>query len=157
MKSYSAYDVFAKAELRLFRAVTRAVKRLPGDPMTLRCHELTRAVAWLPMPRGIELLVQDGLFGMVDHSWLLIWAPHEKTQSRHSRVTYSILDVYSVGRLPQVQLLDLAVPTHHNALYRPGPPRDDIDQPLVHRLVRELKKSWPFDGVTMEPRRGGRK
>ena len=54
------------------------------------------------------------------------------------RINYpNVLDVYAVGSLPQVRLLDgrhTALP-HTGWAYRPADPRDDIDARMVDRLL----------------------
>jgi hypothetical protein len=71
----------------------------------------------------------DGHYGAVNHSWLMTKTPHAP----------KILDVYSVGRLPQVQLLVIAPATLHTQLFRPGPDRTDIRTAVVDRMVQFLR------------------
>ncbi len=91
MRSYSETHVFSARELKILQQATEIVAGFPGEP-ELRCHEVARAVGHL---LGLE--VQDGKYGIVEHSWLWL------TPEPHT----AILDVYCVGRLPQVQIVDL--------------------------------------------------
>ena len=85
--------------LALYERAVVLVASLPDEDHLLgkpvRCHEVARAVG-----RILGLPVVDGVCGAVQHSWLTIQAhrdPDERT---------FILDVYAVGRLPPVQLVD---------------------------------------------------
>jgi hypothetical protein len=97
------------------------------DMEDLRCHEVARAVA---IVLGLE--VQDGKYGMVEHSWVLL-----------PRRTYcsTILDVYSVGRLPLVQLIHHTEILPHYDSYKAGDPRDVVEQEIVDLLVRILREA----------------
>lgn len=138
MIGYSGTELFREDEINLWRAATEAIARLDykAMPRTIRCHELARAVAALPVPELLSIAIQDGTYGAVDHSWIRVWHPRRKA--------YDLLDVYCVGRLPMVQLLTLDVGPMHGALYRAGPPRNDIDLLQVSTLTAKLRVTWPF-------------
>ena len=114
-------------ELNLWVQATRLVEMLPDDPEgKLRCHELSRAIGQI-----LNLPVQDGEYGIgCEHSWL--WTPMG-----------NILDVHSICRLPQVQLVHTHYPTaEQGRLYRGGPPRTDINQFTVDNLVSLMNISF---------------
>ena len=129
MKSYSALQVFGGHELQLLDQAIGMIERLPASllpsasPLArkvaeVRCHELARAVGEV-----LDLPVHDGKYGSVEHSWLL-----------SGRKTRNILDVYAVGRLPQVQLVHVEWMLPHDQ-YKTGPFRTDIDEAFVQELV----------------------
>lgn len=139
MKSYSEREIFTVGELELLRRAERLVAVLPEDTdpsrhhESVRCHELARAVG-----RVLGLQHQDGYYGFVDHTWL--WTSKFETNAlnRESRLGFpNILDVYSVGSLPMVRLVDgtrTQLP-HVGWSYRPGKEREDIDGEAVERMV----------------------
>jgi hypothetical protein len=88
----------------------------------LRCHELVRALHLVVYVDEYKLDVVDGKCGPIEHSWL-----------RFS--DGAILDVYVPGRLPSVQIIDPVV----SSAYRPGAPRRDVRQPILDRLVTEMR------------------
>lgn len=132
MISYSETNVFNAEELSLLGRATRMVARV-AEPAgeRLRCHELARAVAQL-----LQLRVIDGKFGPVDHSWIVF------PRKRHTML-HAILDVYAVGRLPMVQLVDGGVLSGNGELYKPGPRRADVDFELVQELVHQMEPEMP--------------
>jgi hypothetical protein len=71
MIGYSGTELFREDEIKLWRAATQAVTQLV-DARTIRCHELARAVAGLPVPEVLSIAVQDGTYGAVDHNWIRI-------------------------------------------------------------------------------------
>jgi len=121
MRSYS-FKCFTLEDLEFWARATHLVEAIP-DTMDkpIRCHEVARAVG-----RILDLPVVDGHYGAVDHSWLM-------TRTRSNKP--KILDVYSVGRLPQVQLLVLDPGTSHTTIFRPGPYRTDIRNDVVEHMV----------------------
>lgn len=135
MKSYSEEEIFTQAEVRLWLRATKMVGALPPMPK-LRCHELARAVG-----RMLELQHQDGYYGFVDHTWLWTTRFGPNALNNYTRLGFpNILDVYCVGSLPMVRLVDgkhTALP-HVGWAYRPGKPRDDITHDRVDDLVRTL-------------------
>lgn len=96
----------------------------------VRCHELTRAVwtalnaGWVSgVPEDDALVVRDGKFGSIEHSWMQF------------KATGHILDVYRPGVLPQVLLLDQFVTIRD---YHILGERTDIRQDMVKRFVKEM-------------------
>jgi hypothetical protein len=132
MKGYSASEEgFKPFEQRLLLQATQLVDCIPetlwgGGP--LRCHELARACG-----KFLNLPVADGRYGSVEHSWL--WT-RPLTPMQPGESPPNILDVYAVGRLPMVQLVDYSShgPRHHKH-YSFGSPRSDIDERVVARLI----------------------
>lgn len=123
MRGYAELEVFSPQELEardfaeLF--VSRAPAKLRGE--WVRCHELVRAVGELlelPAER-----VADGYCGLTEHSWL--WMGKRERY----KPPPNILDVYAVGRLPQVQLVYPRAPFD----YRLG-----LIVPIRRAVVREL-------------------
>lgn len=145
MKSYSAIEIFSERELALLERATRMVAALPEHhgrvtmPPTgiIRCHELARAVG-----RLLDLPYQDGHYGFVEHTWL--WTAPFDRQRIPDLVTYrvpNILDVYAVGKLPQVQLVHARSVTlpHLGWAWRPGDTRGDTDEGMVHTLHKLME------------------
>ena len=136
MIGYAGREVFTEQESRLFQLATLAVAHIPDDvdpdPNGVRCHEVARAVG-----RQLGLLVIDGRFGSVDHSWLHIMNGTKATRDRHS-----ILDVYSVARLPVVQLVDSHFSTQMMSLYRPGEQRKDIRGSVLDKINALLDRHF---------------
>jgi hypothetical protein len=119
MKGYAEAEVFTTKDLGLLRHATHLVELMPGKTAGewIRCHELARA---LGVMLG-NLLVIDGHYGAIEHSWLI--TPGKK-----------ILDVYVPGRMPQVQLVDpyaLISTTYRSAQV----PRTDIRKDVVQELL----------------------
>lgn len=132
MKSYSAVEVFKPHEIDLWQRAIKIVEALPDmrppEYDWLRCHEVARVVG-----RVLNLEVQDGHYGLVDHSWCRI---RRDVGDRSMFIeTWSVLDVYVVGRLPQVQLVSDVVGIRE---YRRGAERSDIQHGVVDSLVMLL-------------------
>lgn len=150
MKGYAETDVFGAWELERLNFVTRLIEWLRPDHLDLgseplRCHELTRAVAHImrrDLPGDAAIYVHDGQYGMVDHSWMWLRPPANPDGSlRHHGLVTSILDVYAVARLPQVQLVNahvLGTRKINDVSYRTGPDRTDIDDRVVNRLIYDM-------------------
>ena len=125
MNSYST-RIFPADLVHLRDVVERFVADLPDTAgHGLRCHEVARVVT-----RVFDVgAVVDGVYGPVDHSWIVFEGrPY-------------ILDPYAVGRLPQVQMLtvELGLAT----LYQERAQRDDIDTSLVADLAaRHEQMFW---------------
>lgn len=145
MIGYAETDVFGSWELERLNFATRLIAWLRPDQMDLgseplRCHELTRAVAHImrrDLTGGADILVQDGQYGMVEHSWLWLKPP---IQQHHGLVT-SVLDVYAVARLPQVQLVSMQVlgtRRVNGSAYLVGPDRTDINDRVVNGLIYDM-------------------
>jgi len=124
MIGYAESQVFPAYALTDMRAATKLIEKLPGkDPQGrwVRCHELARAVAPFLSPLWT---ITDGYYETCDHSWLR--AP-----------TGIVLDLYAVGQLPQVLLVDTNA-LLHRAAYRPQDRRRDIREDIVQWLRAQL-------------------
>jgi len=139
MIGHAERSMFTNRERLLYRDAARLVEAMPADTAygEIRCHELARAVGAM-----LSLEVQDGYYGFVDHSWL--WTrPLADCHILTSRVGFpNILDVYAVGRMPMVMLLDAehtCLP-HVGWAYRPDKLRDDIRWDVVERLIALMRK-----------------
>lgn len=115
---------------------------LQTDGEEIRCHELARATArvitrpdrwaWTGF---LRLTVEDGRFcpwqgGLsIDHSWIEI-----VDSAQH---VISFLDVYAIGRMPQVQLIqdDMRSAYRFTASYYVGAKREDIRHDVVEWLL----------------------
>ena len=133
MRGYSESVIFTCEEQELYDKATRLVESFDEKKFeTIRCHELARAVG-----QRLGLPVQDGHYGFVDHSWL--WTrPLGETMGRVGFP--NILDVYSVGQLPMVRLVDgqhTSLP-HVGWAYRPDKDRDDVRTDVVEQLVERM-------------------
>lgn len=137
MKSYSEKEVFTSAELDALARASRLVAKIDARDFesVIRCHELARAVG-----RLLDLRHEDGVYsanasdGGVDHSWLFV---------PNSWGGCSILDVYAVGRLPQVQLVYCGVTVPHHRCFLARGERDDIDGQVVDKLVAAMQRpTW---------------
>lgn len=133
MKGYTARKVLSAEELRLWDHATVLVERIP-ELRTLRCHELARAVGHV-----IGLPVQDGKFGIVEHSWL--WLPGEPLPDTTDQLSRwpNILDTYMPGAFPIVQAVYTGMPLPHVQGYKLGPDRDDIDVATVEWLLKLMR------------------
>jgi hypothetical protein len=132
MKGYSEQTVFSHQSVLAFRRATRMVERVVDTKTSTRCHELARACQLALLSLGHpHWLIADGHYGIVEHSWLEM-----SPETNH----HAILDVYSVGRLPMVQLVDirsLAVRQHLD-MYRGSSYRSDIDLHRVQALCLQM-------------------
>lgn len=129
MQGYTERVIFTRQEIRVWKMATEMVNRLP-DPLEsneIRCHELARAVGQV-----LGLDHSDGKFGFVEHSWLRT-CPDVKGRS-------NILDVYAVGMVPMVMLVDTKhVTLQMRKLYVPAKiPRTDIDEDRVKWLIQQM-------------------
>lgn len=140
MKGYSEREVFTELELGKLAAAISYVGRLDESKMegVVRCHELARAVG-----RILRLAHEDGMYcpagseGGINHTWLLV--PHE---GKGKIAGHSILDVYSVGRLPQVELLHCGLTVPHHVCFMPRTERNDIDERMVLRLIQAMMPDY---------------
>lgn len=126
MKSYSQRAMFETGDFVLLRMAVDVVTKLPDPPAgeEWRCHEVARIVQYALRLAGHTTLLQDGLYGTIDHSWL--WLPPYPRRV--------LLDTYAVGAHPQVQLRAGFVGDG----YKPGELRDDIDVELLERWMEDL-------------------
>lgn len=133
MRGYAEKTALPAREQELFRRATALVESIP-DIEGVRCHELARAVG-----RLLDLSWQDGYYGFVQHTWL--WTRELRQDHIVARTGFpNILDVYSVGSLPMVRLVDadcVSLP-HIGWSYRPGPDRTDIREAMVETLVGHM-------------------
>ena len=100
----------------------RAAKLVGWLPEGMRCHEVARAVGEV-----LGLPVVDGRYGCVNHSWLV--------------VDGYILDVYCVGRLPLVQVVDMSPTLPHRSDYQEGTARGDIDHAAVASAIGTWRRT----------------
>lgn len=132
-------ELFTKEELLMLRRAEAIVDLLPEetpDGELIRCHEVARIVGSL-----LKLPVQDGKYGMCDHSWL--WTREFDPTFPRLRVNGApkILDPYCVGSLPAVRILDSLVSLPHLGwAYQTGRERDDVKQDFVDSEVERIKK-----------------
>lgn len=127
--------VFTPQEVASWHRATTFVDRLP-ESGTVRCHEITRAVYKALDSYGLQHYweVVDGVFGHVDHSWLV------------GKKTDTILDVYAVGSLPMVQLINTTFLGVRDARrYKEGCTRKDINEVIIVVLASHMKAT--HDGV----------
>lgn len=133
MISHSEQEVFTEREIQLWKMATEmVVKVVEPEGVTVRCHELARAVGIV-----LGLPYSDGMLGSIEHTWLRVgdWA----TDIHDAK----ILDVYVPGGHPQVQLIHYgswSIPIR--TLYRQGVEyeRHDINEKLVAELVRQISQ-----------------
>jgi hypothetical protein len=133
MRGYAELEIFTGEELETWRCATKLVDALhEAEFPDVRCHELARAVG-----KVLGLQVQDGFYGFVDHSWLWL-RPLGPTVGRFGFP--NILDVYSVGVLPLVRLVDAQATSlpHVGWAYRPANAREDVKLDTVDRLVARM-------------------
>lgn len=138
MKSYAERESFTDGALQLHQLANRIVACIPHSigSEEIRCHELARAVAKLlrsELPAGDELHVQDGHFGILEHSWIEY---HTAIESAHRCF---LLDVYAPGVHPQVLLIDTTVIIRDAIRHVPQGPRDDINEDVIHRIVEAVR------------------
>ncbi len=141
MTPYVQREVFKAFDQVVWGRARRAVNAIGNEwGNELRCHELARAVhRLLDLP---VLTVIDGQLGAIEHTWLELIVPvPEVDQAREGRkARKAIIDVYTPGRLPQVQLIDpfpLMRP-----LYEPGPVRTDVRLAIVEQLYQEMRANY---------------
>lgn len=129
MRPYAERKALPQDAILLWRQARLLVDFIPERVgRDIRCHELARVIARV---LGPELTVKDGLYGRVQHSWLV--------------GDGFVLDVYAPGRLPQVQLIDDFFTLPERDLYKAGEPRSDIDEEWIEAtatvLLREVDLS----------------
>lgn len=133
MDSYAELEIFCQRDIDLFNRAVELVALVPGskvDGEDIRCHELTRAVGSI-----LKLPHVDGKYNSVEHSWLL--CVDNVLEMGGLR---ALLDVYAVGALPQVQLIDLrSWGPLRRAPYKEGPVRDDIRHHALEELLHYMR------------------
>lgn len=141
MTPYVVRKVFSQLALKYWAQADAVVDGIHQDlnKPELRCHEVARVVQRIlntqtPV-REEWLMLYDGKYGHVEHSWLTLKNPTGG---------YFILDPYAVGRLPMVQLIDGAGILPEMRLYNIGDLRDDIDQDWVDATIQTLWEKVPW-------------
>lgn len=141
MKSYAERQIFHVVAQAIWADAVDLVRRVSDRwGNEVRCHELARAAL-----QALQVLNQnklneahaslgivDGQLWAIEHTWLTYTCNDKEAPRRF------ILDVYTPGRLPQVQLLD----GEHFAIcrgYEPGEARKDIDIGLFGKLLHEMQ------------------
>lgn len=149
MRSYSVNE-FSSYERALFSMAELVVAELPDVDSSgelVRCHEVARIVAGVVHdvlargrgdPVSCGLWVQDGLYGLVDHSWL--WTSSLEV-ARERMTSPNILDPYCVGQLPQCRLVkcDYAVLPHLGFAYQPREVRTDLRVSFIELQIRRIR------------------
>jgi hypothetical protein len=101
VRSYSEAKVFSVSARALLEIAVELVQKIPDplpDEPEWRCHEVARAVG-----ERLGLRVVDGRFGGIEHTWLVV--PRGLLEDDRAPGE-AILDVYAIGILPQVRLVD---------------------------------------------------
>lgn len=125
MRSYSETMVFRANALAAFGDATRLVESIPPYDAyfdDVRPCELARAIG---LVLGLEYV--DGTYGAIPHTWLVV--------DDGTPAGACILDVYTVGALPMVRMLDRFPALPHRSLYTPGAPREVVDDFMVEALI----------------------
>ena len=126
MKGYSEKNVFTKKAKHCLKIANDIIEYMGNGYNKIRCHELARVCyKIIKENRYPEIVIVDGLYGAVDHSWLII--------------DNVILDVYVIGRLPQTQLVSPSIPgIRFDQTYKERAERTDIDEKLINRIVKKV-------------------
>lgn len=140
MKSYAERQIFHTVAQAIWADAVDIVRRVSDRwGNEVRCHELARAAltALTALNQrklneaNATLAIVDGHMWAVEHTWLT-YTCNDKVAPRRF-----ILDVYTPGRLPQVQLID-----EHFSIargYSAGDARKDIDLALFAKLLKEMQ------------------
>jgi hypothetical protein len=157
VNGYSHVHVFPEAA-KIFLAMAQSIVEVLPEQDDLRCHEVARVVAkWvsrrlsqIQVIEGIpgfgpvwpdeqpgggkRMYVVDGSYGMpngprIEHSWLM--TRFYCAEQQWWMVV--LIDPYTVGRLPPVQMLDTGMELA--GMYWGGPVRTDIRRDEIERLV----------------------
>lgn len=125
MISYAGRRVFTGKAMAAAKAAALVVSHIKEvEDEKLRCHEVARIVQRILKPI-FPIKLRDGSYGIcIDHSWCLIDG--------------YILDVYAVGSIPQVQLVDANLPGI-NAFNPAQEEREGVNHDLVDEICAELK------------------
>lgn len=142
MIAYVVREKFSGVVLRLLNEATWLVDRASDERAAhvglgqYRCHELARAVCarlcGMDTYNELSLAVVDGQLGPIEHTWINVGYPQSWPRPAHQ----AILDVYTPGRIPQVQLID----DHHFLTheYQAGADRADIN----HAMIADIRGWW---------------
>jgi hypothetical protein len=137
MKGYASFEVFTAYEQKLLERATYLVGSIPDNFLPndyLRCHELARAVGFF-----MHLPHQDGAYGSVEHTWL--WT-RPLVRLEDGQQPPVILDVYAVGRLPMVQLVDYSSSgPMQRTIYKYPRNIPDVNQKIVDQLIAFFEKN----------------
>jgi len=128
MKTYSEVEVFTPGELLALKEAKRIVRHFPTRDRQgrwVRCHEVARIVGAV-----LGLPVQDGHYGMMEHSWL--WT----APCVHMGVAPNVLDCYVPGRAPAVQLVASATGWGYRSA---SAKRRDVRPSVMEELYQRLK------------------
>lgn len=141
MKSYAERQIFHVVAQAIWCDAVDIVARVSDRwGNEVRCHELARAAMTALQALNQSKLneanatlgIVDGKLGAIEHTWIT-YTCNDATAPRRF-----ILDVYTPGRLPQVQLID----GEHFVIsrgYEPGEARKDIDVELFAKLLHEMQ------------------
>lgn len=133
--------IFTEEEHALLLRAERIVELLPEttpDGELIRCHEVARIVGYL-----LKLPVQDGKYGMCDHSWCWTREPDPDYHILRVSAAPKILDPYAIGSLPVVRLLDSGVSVPHIGWsYMPGQARDDVKKDFVEAEAERIRRMF---------------
>lgn len=152
MRSYAEREVFTAQELERFRVVQEVVSifEVVGEVADLlqgaelRCHEVARAAGWLS-----ELPYVDGHVGYAQHSWLWTRQPSPEELGMAGKQSWMhegrprIIDPYTPGREPMVQLIDTHPGIHTRVVYTPDPAVGKVVNPnldIVRALINQVYK-----------------
>ena len=126
MRGFSDTKMLNSNELELMGKAARYISIIPSS-IGFRCREVSRAIGYL-----LNLQVQDGHYGLVEHSWLWLqpwtWGTHPP----------SILDPYVIEYVPKVRIVEFN-PSIRD-LYNPRKDPYVINQNMVNTLIREMQK-----------------
>lgn len=142
MIGYAERHCLSSCAVEAYRRACTLVDRVENhatiDGHEIRCHELARAVArWLTTD-GFVVEVVDGQLGPIDHTWILV-------PGRSGAEDAALLDVYTPGRIPQVQLLHdhpFVSRGYEQNLHRTDI-RQDVVEDLHRRMGRESRQNTP--------------
>lgn len=136
---------FSEQQLKIFHRAEALVQAASSFGERLRSHELARAVhVRLCIEEGLSgaawsdrFEVVDGKCGDIEHSWIEL--EESRFSSNYLYASYLVLDVCAVGRLPQVQLLNVTPSLRgpgNGLQYTKGPNREDIRVSVLRDLLR---------------------
>lgn len=140
MKSYAERQIFHVVAQAIWCDAVDIVRRVSDRwGNEVRCHELARAALTALQALNQRKLNEanatlglvDGKLWAIEHTWLT-YTRNDQTAPRQF-----ILDVYTPGRLPQVQLIDMHFSIARG--YNSGEARKDIDLELYAKLLREMQ------------------
>lgn len=121
MIGYAAEEVFSRDYINIWRRTTKLIHGLEEkEKGRWRCHEIARAVErFMALPNTARVV--DGECGLVEHSWIEL-----------DRDT--ILDTYTVGRMPMVQLIHVSVASLIRTPF--GPVQFYVEDPVPREDIR---------------------